>query len=58
MSAKVEEDRRSGRETLCCLIVDEMAIRKHIQWNGKKFVDHVDPGTELEDNSLPAAKEA
>ena len=33
-----------GKRVLCSLMVDEMAIRKHVQWDGEKFRGYVDTG--------------
>lgn len=50
---------KARTETLfCALIVDDMAIRKHIELVGDKMVGYVDFGTGLEDDSLPEAKGA
>lgn len=32
---KSEESKLKGQEVLCNLILDEMSIRKHIEWTGK-----------------------
>ena len=40
-------------------MIDEMAIKKHVSWNGKKFRGYVDLGNEVEDDdSAPIAKDA
>ena len=38
--------------------MDEMAIRKHVEWNGKKYQGLVDYGTNIQSDALPGAKEA
>lgn len=45
---------------LCCLMFDEMAIRKHIEWDRHKLTyrGYVDMGTGLDHDTLPVAKEA
>ncbi|KAG8174941.1 hypothetical protein JTE90_001713 [Oedothorax gibbosus] len=40
------------------LTFDEMAIRQHIEFDGKKFHGYVDVGLDIEDDALPIAKEA
>ena len=35
-----------------------MAIKKHIEWDRKRFLGFVDVGTGVDDDSLPAAKDA
>lgn len=39
-------------------MLDEMSIKKQIEWNGKENVGFVDLGTNEEDDSLPAATNA
>lgn len=57
-----EEAGDGGRKKLiCCLLCDEMAIRRHIQFNPatKKFDGFIDTGRPLPDqSSLPVAKDA
>lgn len=55
---KVAELREKNQELICGLIMDEIAIKKHIHWNGKRYLGFVDFGTKLESDSLPEAKEA
>ncbi|KAL3217407.1 hypothetical protein MRX96_032409 [Rhipicephalus microplus] len=42
----------------CALIVDDMAIRKHVELVGDKIVGYVDFGTGLDDDGLPEAANA
>lgn len=42
---------------LCNLVMDEMCIRRQIEWTGKKFTGYVDIGTNVEGDVLPEAKE-
>lgn len=54
-----EASQQLGRSLFCSLVMDEMSIRKHIEFDGKKHWGYVDLGTNLDDSdSLPAAKEA
>ena len=39
-------------------MLDEMSIRQQIEWDGNKYHGFIDMGTELDDDSLPVAKEA
>lgn len=55
---KVKECRKEHKPLVCALIMDEMAIKKHIQWNGKRQVGYIDYGVHMEDEALPEAKEA
>ena len=60
LKAKVLAGRRDGQELVCSLMLDEMSIRKHVQWDGKagKYRGFVDLGTKIDDDSLPEATEA
>lgn len=40
------------------LTFDEMSIRKHVEFDGEKFVGYVDLGTGINNENLPIAKEA
>ena len=42
----------------CALMMDEVAIRQQLEWDGKKYCGYIDMGTETDDDSLPLAKEA
>ena len=51
--------KNTGKKVICSLMIDEMAIKKHVSWNGKKFRGYVDLGNEVEDDdSAPIAKDA
>ena len=47
-----------NENVLCSLMIDEMAIKKHVEWDGKQFRGFVDIGTGIEDDSTPVASEA
>jgi DNA transposase THAP9 len=50
---------RIGNQPICSLMMDEMAIRRQVEWDGRRYVGYVDMGVAVEDNSnLPVAKEA
>lgn len=58
---KANEHKANNEPFLCCLVKDEMEIRKHSQWNENKmkFDDFVDMGKRLTTQGvLPLAKEA
>lgn len=57
--AAIKEKVRTAHNPLVCsLMLDEMAIRKHIQFDGKKFRGFVDLGTDYaDDDSAPQAKD-
>ena len=37
LGKKVSDARSSGDEVLCALMINEMAIRKHVDWDGEKW---------------------
>ncbi|KAG8178273.1 hypothetical protein JTE90_015684 [Oedothorax gibbosus] len=39
-------------------MVDEMAIKKHVEWDSTKFSGYMDLSTDLDGDELPVAKEA
>ena len=55
---KAREAKKSGHERVCALMLDEMAIKKHVQWDGTKFNGYVDLGTECDDNTNPSRSSA
>lgn len=40
------------------LSLDEMSIRQHLQWDGKRTVGYVNVGHNLDTDSMPLAKDA
>ena len=58
LSIRVEEERKEQRQVVCALVFDELAIRKHVEWDGKKFAGYVDVGAGVESDSVPVASEA
>ncbi|KAL3176214.1 hypothetical protein MRX96_010534 [Rhipicephalus microplus] len=55
---KANEAKKNNKQLLCNLVVDEMAIRKHLDWDGKKFRGYVNIGKEVDDDSNAVASEA
>lgn len=49
---------KSRTPLYCCLIIDEMAIKKKVEWDGKKFHGYVDFGGGLDTDEVPEAREA
>ncbi len=47
-----------GKEAVCAILFDEMAIRKHIEYANGKYRGYVDIGTGKFDDSTPVAKDA
>lgn len=48
----------SGRNLVCSLMMDEIAIRQQVEWDGKRYQGYIDMGTGLDDDGMPLAKEA
>lgn len=57
LKVKVQESKKIGKEVICELMLDEMSIGKHVEWEGQKVCDFVCIGVGIDDNSLPEAKE-
>ncbi|GBM48048.1 hypothetical protein AVEN_34375-1 [Araneus ventricosus] len=56
-SLKVKAEKKSAA-VKCALMVDEIAIKKHVEWDQPTFSGYIDLGTDLDDDALPIAKEA
>jgi hypothetical protein len=48
----------SEKPVICSLVLDEMAIRKHVEWDGTKYHGTVDFGSVLDDPALGEATQA
>ena len=57
LKAKVLAGKEEGQKVVCSLMLDEMSIRKHAQYDGTKVLGYVDLGAGINDNSPPVAKE-
>ena len=59
LSLKVNDALQKKQKVVCSLMLDEMAIRKHISWDGKRFRGYVDLGNGSKgDDTDPVAKDA
>jgi hypothetical protein len=58
LKVKVEDAKKNWKEVICSLMLDEMAIKKNIWWDGKKYHGYVDLGNGVVDDTLPPAKDA
>lgn len=56
LSAKVKEAEKESRQDVCSLMLDEMAIKTHVAWDGTRFHGYVDTGNgaDVDDSSLVA----
>lgn len=57
LEMKAATNTRTGLQTVCSLMVDEMAIRRHIEWDGRRTYGYATAGPNCEDSSI-VAKEA
>ena len=58
LGKKVAEAANHGEKVICSLMLDEMAIKKHVSWDGSKYRGYVDVGNGVEDDdSNPLAKD-
>ena len=59
LEIKVADEKRKNKEVIVQLVTDEMAIRKHISFDGSRFVGCVDLGiNSVTDDTSPPATEA
>jgi hypothetical protein len=52
------KQKKENKELVCSLIMDEMSIRQHVDWNGSRSLGYVNFGVNMESDCLPLAKEA
>lgn len=50
--------KNSNHPIYCCLIIDEMAIRHHIEWDGKRYHGYVDFGANIDSEKSSIASES
>lgn len=55
---QVLKEKNKERPLLFALMLDGMAIRKRIDWDGSKFYGYVDFGYQINDEEAPLAREA
>ncbi|PIK44382.1 putative THAP domain-containing protein 9-like [Apostichopus japonicus] len=58
LEAKRKDNRAKGKETVCAVMLDEVAIRKHVEYAHGQFHGYVDIGSGNSDDSAPVAKDA
>lgn len=54
---KAQEADKKGKKILCNLVMDEMSIRKHVEWTGKKFTGFVNFGCNSQTENQEEARE-
>lgn len=55
---KVADAALNNSQIICNMTLDEISIRKQIEWDGKKFYGYVDVGSNIDSDVVPEAKEA
>ena len=58
LKIKADQAKEKGDEVVCALMLDEMAIKKHVEWSGTKFHGYVDIGVGIQDDTTPPAQDA
>jgi len=58
LKARASDNLSKGKETVCSIMFDEMAIKKHIEYSNGRMCGYVDIGTGRFDDSNPVAKDA
>ncbi|KAK9702245.1 Transposase protein [Popillia japonica] len=58
LSIKVQEGDDNGKKVVCCLLLDEMSIKKQIDYDGQRFWGYLDHGVDLQDDEVEPAQEA
>lgn len=54
----IKQKTKDGKKIYSALIIDSMAIRKIIEWDGTRYFGYVDIGNGLTGDDIPVAKEA
>lgn len=57
LTALTLRQKDSSLQLVCNLVMDEMSIRRQVEWTGKKFTGYVDVGTNIDGDTLPEARE-
>lgn len=55
---KAEESKKKEKKVICSLMMNQMAIKKHISWDGMKQNGYIDLGNGINDDSLQVAADA
>ena len=58
LECHVQNRKVEGKETLCALMLDEVALRKHVEYAAGRYHGYVDLGCGTVDDTLPPAKDA
>ena len=60
LSMKVKDAAKGNDDVICGLVIDEVAVRKHLEWEGDKYIgfNDIGNGSDDKDDSSPFASEA
>ena len=58
IATRVEAEKQQNKDVVCALMFDEVALRQQVDFNGIDYSGFIDMGTQMDDDSLPLAKEA
>ena len=58
LSLKVEAAKKQSKEVFAALMLDEMSIKKHVAWDGKRFRGYVDVGDSFTEDEGEEATDA
>ena len=57
LEARAKDNKAKGKETICAIMLDEMAIKKHVEFANGRYHGFVDIGNGEFDDSTPVAKD-
>ena len=58
IEARATDNKAQGKETICAVMLDEMAIRRHVQYAKGRYHGYVDVGSGQFSDTTPLAKDA
>lgn len=57
LEARATDNQAKGKETICAIMLDEMAIKKHVEFANGRYYGYADIGNGEFDDSTPVAKD-
>lgn len=58
LKLKIREAKSKGKNLYFNLVIDEMCIKRKLDWDGKKYIGFIDLGTNIDTDELPEAQYA
>lgn len=58
LKIKVKEAEKKNCKIICNIVIDEVAIRQQVEWDGKKYYGFVNCGASVSTDTISEAKEA